>query len=88
MQIHTLTISNTDGGLTDLHICTDPGMPAAAGLWITEVNYIVLGNDRWLEWNEIYGHSEKQKIFLAKVEKHTLQDIAPTISTIFPLRNR
>ncbi|MDJ1483531.1 hypothetical protein QNI16_23740 [Cytophagaceae bacterium YF14B1] len=87
MQIHTLTISNTEGGLTDLHICTDPGMPATAGLWITDVNYIMLGNDRWLEWNEIYGHSEKQKSFLAKVEKHSLQDIAPNISMTSPLRN-
>ncbi|MDJ1468181.1 hypothetical protein [Xanthocytophaga flava] len=75
--MHILTISDNNGGLIDLHICTDPGLGATVGIWVTDINYVMLGSERWAEWNDIYGNTDKQKLFLSKVEKLSRTELPP-----------
>ncbi|MDJ1502737.1 hypothetical protein [Xanthocytophaga agilis] len=75
MQRHTLTISDAEGCLIDLHICTHASLAATDGFWVTDVNYVLLGSERWAEWNELYGHNDKQTNFLSKVKRVSTTEV-------------
>lgn len=42
-----------------------------SGFWNTDTNQILLGKDRFAEWESMTGHLEKQIEFILKLDKAT-----------------
>lgn len=71
----TLIISTKEGGLHHITIQSKSNLPADAALFCVDTNQMVLGSSKWIEWQEISGNSNKQKVFFSKVRKISFKEL-------------
>ena len=55
-----------------VHVAESNQLPAMAGYWHTETNVLLLGADRWAEWQTLSGDLVKRGRFLEKVQQPLL----------------
>lgn len=71
----TLTISTEEGNLLDIRVMTSRETPPTAGIFVESENLILLGSERWEEWQDISGNDKKQRKFIQKLERLTLKQL-------------
>jgi hypothetical protein len=54
-----------------IQVAESSNLPFEAGFWNTDTNQILLGKERFNEWEELTGHLERQIEFILKLEKVT-----------------
>lgn len=52
-----------------IQVAESAQVPHSAGYWNTDTNQILLGRDRFSEWESLTGHLEKQIEFIRGLEK-------------------
>ncbi|MDB5288432.1 MAG: hypothetical protein JWR05_3381 [Mucilaginibacter sp.] len=59
-----------------IQIAESPKLTPDNGFWNTETNQILLGRERFSEWESLTGHLERQIDFILKLQKVTRPLIA------------
>jgi hypothetical protein len=54
-----------------IQVAESAQLPQSAGYWNTETNQILLGPERFSEWETLTGHLEKQIEFILSLQKVT-----------------
>ena len=54
-----------------IQVAESAQLPQSAGYWNTETNQILLGPERFSEWETLTGHLEKQIEFIRSLQKVT-----------------
>ena len=52
-----------------IQVAESSKLPSDGGYWNTETNQILLGKERFCEWDSLTGHLERQVNFILKLEK-------------------
>jgi hypothetical protein len=74
---HTISFFDTlSKQVISIQVAESSNLHPDTGYWNTATNQILLGKERFSEWNELTGHLERQIDFILKLEKVTRSLIA------------